>query len=432
MDWRTQYQDKLLTLEQAAGKISEHELVLASMGTGVPYALLDAITARKIPLELLTGMVASPIRAYLPPFSENIRVTNWFYGPIERASLRMKPAMSYQPMHLSDTSFDRTGSHRPDTVLLQVTPPDENGMLSQGTCPLPETVLQPGIRVIAQVNEALPYVGGEGTMIPAERVDWFTEKSAPIYAFEESTPNETEAKIAAYIVERIPDGACLQLGIGGVSSAVGSFLKEKKELGIHTEMFVDSMVELIECGAVTNSRKQIGKGLSLFGFAAGTRHMYDFLNSRRDIESRPFAWINDPRIICQNDNVVSVNSALEIDLTGQICAESIGQTQYSGTGGQFDYVRGAHWSRGGQSFIAMPSSRVDKKGQRHSKISLTLTPGAAVTTLRSDVQYVVTEFGVADLQNQPLDVRAQRLIEIAHPDFRDELRFQAKNAGLLL
>ena len=228
MDWREQFSSKLLTLEQAAEKIPENECVLASMGTGVPYALLDAITARKVKIELFTGMVASPIRGYLPPFNQYIRVVNWFFGPIERASLRMKPNMAYQPMHLSDTGFDRTGVHKPGTVLLQVTPPDENGMLSQGTCPLPEAVLQPGIQVIAQINEALPYIRGEGTMIPAERVDWFTEKSAPIYAFEESVPTEIDGQIAAYIAERVPDGACLQFGIGGVSSAVGSFLKEKK------------------------------------------------------------------------------------------------------------------------------------------------------------------------------------------------------------
>ena len=214
---------------------------------------------------------------------------------------------------------------------------------------------------------------------------------------------------------------------------MGHNLSCRKDLGIHTEMFVETMVELMKCGAVNNSKKNICRGFTTYGFANGSRKMYEFMDHNEHIEARPFRWVNDPRIIAQNDNMVSVNGALQIDLTGQVCAESIGQKQYTGTGGQVDFVRGARWSKGGMSFIAMPSSRIDSKtGKRVSKISLTLPLGSAVTTLRSDIQYFVTEYGIADLEDEPLDVRAKRLIEVAHPDFRDELRFEAKKPGLII
>lgn len=432
MGWREHFAEKLLSLDEAADRIPADSIVLASMGVGVPYALLDAATKRSEGFTLYIGNVASPTKAFLPPFNQKIEVKNFFFGPVERASAKFRPRLSYQAMHLSDMSYDREHIHRAEVVLIQAAPPDENGMLSQGACPLSVSAIAPGALVICQINDRVPYVPGDGVMLPAERVDWFTETSAALYPLMPSEPSEQEVAIAGHIVERVPDGACIQLGIGSIATAVGGFLREKKHLGIHSEMFVEPMVDLIECGTVDNSRKTLMPGKTVFGFAAGTQRMYDFLDAARDIEARPFAWVNDPRVIGQNDNVVSINSALEIDLTGQVCAESIGQTQFSGTGGQLDFVRGARWSKGGQSFIAMGSSRVDKAGVRHSKISLTLPLGSAVTTPRADVQYIVTEYGCIDLRNRPLDERARLLISIAHPDFRDELTESAKKAGLIL
>ena len=239
-------------------------------------------------------------------------------------------------------------------------------------------------------------------------------------------------KIAGHIVERVPDGATIQLGIGGVASAIGGFLKEKRDLGIHTEMFVNALVDLLKCGAANNSKKTLLPGKTVLGFSLGSQEMYDFMDHNPDIEARPFEFVNDPRVIAQNDNMISINGAMQVDLMGQVCAESIGPRQFSGTGGQADFVRGANWSRGGMSFLALPSTLTTKSGEVKSKISAVLPLGSVVTTPRADVQYVVTEYGVADLRNEPLDVRAKRLIAIAHPDFRDKLTYEAKQAGMLI
>ena len=285
---------------------------------------------------------------------------------------------------------------------------------------------------IVQINRRMPFVFGEGTVIPADRVAWMVEAEEDLPILPSAEPSEAEVKIAGHIVDRVPDGACIQLGIGGVASAIGRFLKDKRDLGIHTEMFVNALVELLKCGAANNSRKTINPGKTVLGFSLGSQEMYDFMYRNPDIEARPFAYVNDPRIIAQNDNMVSINGAMQVDLMGQVCAESIGPRQFSGTGGQADFVRGANWSRGGMSFLALPSTLTTKSGEVKSKISAVLPLGSMVTTPRADVQYVVTEYGVADLRNEPLDVRAKRLIAIAHPDFRDRLTYDAKQAGMII
>ena len=221
----------------------------------------------------------------------------------------------------------------------------------------------------------------------------------------------------------------LALGIGGIPDAVGSALMEKRHLGIHTELFTDSMVKLLQCGAADNSRKPIHTGKTVAAFALGAKSMYDFLDRNPDVEIRPVDYVNDPAVIAQHDNFVSVNSALEVDFFGQVCAESIGTRHYSGTGGQVDYVRGAVMSKGGQSFIAFPST---SKNDPISRIRPILTPGAIVTTSKNDVDVIVTEYGVAKLRGKTLKQRTQALIAIAHPKFRDELLFEARRRNLLL
>ena len=213
---------------------------------------------------------------------------------------------------------------------------------------------------------------------------------------------------------------------------MGGACRDKRHLGIHTELFVDSMMDLIECGAVDNSRKQIDVGLSTFGFAMGSERMHSFLNYNKSCQSRRFCYSNDPYVIAQNDNVVSVNSAMQIDLTGQVASEGVGFRQHSGTGGQLDYVRGAQMSKGGHSFIALDATRRDKAGNLISKIVLAHPEGTPITTPRTEVEYIVTEFGIANLRFASLEERAKSLINIAHPDFRDELSFQAKKVGLIV
>ena len=241
--------------------------------------------------------------------------------------------------------------------------------------------------------------------------------------------DETSKIIGGYIAEQIPDGACIQLGIGAIPDAVGAALKEKHDLGIHTEMFTDSMVELIECGAVNNSKKQIHRYQSVTTFAYGSQRIYDYIDDNPGIAFLPVDYVNDPAVICRNDNVISVNAALEVDLWGQVCAESVGTRHVSGSGGQVDYVRGACQSKGGKSFIAFSSTA---KNDTINKIKPVLTPGAIVTTSKNDVDYIVTEYGVAHMRGESLASRAKQLIAIAHPNFRDELRFEAKKRGMMI
>ena len=241
--------------------------------------------------------------------------------------------------------------------------------------------------------------------------------------------DEKSILIGNLIAEQIPDGACIQLGIGAIPDATGMALKSKKDLGIHTEMFVDSMVELIECGAVNNSKKQINRGRSVTTFAYGSQRIYDFLDDNPSIEILPVEYTNDPAVICQNDNMISINAALEVDFFGQVCAESVGTKHMSGSGGQIDFVRGACQSRGGKSFIAFTSTAKD---DTISKIKPILTPGAIVTTSKNDVDYIVTEYGIAHLRGRSLGERTKQLIAIAHPNFRDELTFEAKKRGILI
>ena len=398
--------------------------------------LLDALADRSGELEnvsLYFGGAAKHLRLFESRYKDVFRVVDYFQTASERAAISAGSALQYQAIHLSATTMDRMRRRRPFIIVMAGTAPDENGMISLGPCPLDASLLDVCDMAIVQVNDKLPYVRGCGCMFPAEKVDWLTEGNEALPTVPAIEPSADEKAIAALIAERVPDGACIQLGTGGVGKAVGKYLCCRRDLGLHTEMFVESMVDMMECGAVNNSKKTLCRGFTEYGFANGSSRLYEFMDHNELIESRPFHWVNDPRIIAQNDNMISVNGALQIDLTGQVCAESIGQKEYTGTGGQVDFVRGARWSKGGMSFIALPSSRLDKKsGDRISKISLTLPLGSAVTTLRSDVQFIVTEHGIADLENEPLDERAKRLIAIAHPDFRAQLTFEAKKAGLII
>ena len=324
------------------------------------------------------------------------------------------------------------GKHRARVLLAAGSEPDEYGMISLGVAPFDPELLDYSEAVIVQVNRNMPFVYGANCQIPAERVTALVAMDEALPEMVMSPPNDAQRRIAGHIVERIPDGACVQFGIGGVSAAMGEALREKRDLGCHSEMLTEPIMALMRAGVINNSRKSFCPGRTVFTNALGTAELYRFMDRNPALEAHPTAWLNDPRNIAKNDGMISVNGALCVDLTGQVCAESIGFRQFSGTGGQLDYVRGARWSRGGKSFLTLPSVHVDKAGVQRSNISLTLPTGSIVTTPRADVHYIVTEYGAADLQDEPVDVRAKRLIEIAHPDYRDELTFQAKKAGYIV
>lgn len=436
MDWRQKYADKLISMDEAVRKIHSGDTLAAGIATGVPYRFIDALADYALEnlenVDFYFGAGFKPYKMGLPQFNGHLNVISCFYGPLERMFVAKGSNFPYQPIHLSQTTEDRLYRHGGNVLLVAGTEPDENGMISLGPSPMDAALLDRYETIIVQVNRRMPYVYGVDCMYPAERVTWLVEAEEEMPVLPSAPPSEAEVRIAGHIVERVPGGACIQLGIGGVASAIGGFLKEKRDLGIHTEMFVNALVELMKCGAVNNSKKTLCPGKAVLGFSLGSQEMYDFMDRNEAIEARPFAWVNDPRVIAQNDNMISINGAMQVDLMGQVCAESIGPRQFSGTGGQADFVRGAGWSRGGMSFLALPSTLTTKSGEVKSKISAVLPLGSVVTTPRADVQYIVTEYGVADLRNEPLDVRAKRLIEIAHPDFRDELRFEAKQAGLII
>jgi len=435
MNWREQYKDRLLSPAEAAAQIRSGDVICTAMSCGIPYLFLDALADRAMELEDVTLheiTMSKPSKILNPRFNGHIRTVSLFFNLVERTCKSAGIDISFQPLHLNCVSGIRSIAPKATVAAAVGTPPDENGMISLGPCPMRADIAGQVDRFLVQINEKLPYIRGEQGMVHVDEVDLLVDGTESIYYQQPVPVTETEEQIGSYIVDLVPDGACIQLGIGSVGTAVGSMLRDKKDLGIHTEMFVEAMMELIRCGAVNNSKKAVCPGVSIFGFAGGSKELFDFLDHNDAVESRPFDFVNDPRVIAQNPNAVSINSALQVDLTGQVCAESIGFQQYSGTGGQGDFIRGAAWSPGGKSFIAFPSSRVDKKGQRHSKITLALPLGSAVTTPRTDVQYIVTEYGIADLRGASLEQRAKRLIAIAHPDFRDSLRSEAKQAGLIL
>jgi len=303
-------------------------------------------------------------------------------------------------------------------TLMQVTPPDAEGFCSLGVSVDYTLAASRSDRVtIAQMNKHMPRT--LGAKIHLDEIDCIVEKDEPLIELKPPVISDLEKAIGENVAKLIEDGSTLQMGIGAIPDAVLLFLKDKKDLGIHTEMFSDGVVALAEAGVVTNKKKTINTGKFVATFLMGTRKLYDFVNGNPDVVMQPVDYTNDPNIIGQHEKMVSINSALQVDFMGQVNAEMIGRNQFSGVGGQVDFVRGASLSRGGKSIIALPSTAA--RGTL-SRIAPALDAGAAVTTSRNDVHYIVTEFGAADLRGKSIRERATALIGIAHPDFREELK----------
>ena len=436
MDWKEKYRDRVMSPGAACALIRSGDVVASNFGGSIPYAFLDVLADYALEhLENVTLYLAGfykQTKLAEAVYNPHITIKSCFLGPWERKAIAEGSDISYQAMHLMNINFDRLGKHRARVLLAAGSEPDEHGMISLGVAPFDPKLLDVCEAVIVQINRNMPFVYGENCQIPAERVTALVPLDEDLPEMTMARPNDAQRRIAAHIVERVPDGACVQFGIGGISAAIGEALMVKRDLGCHSEMLTEPIMALMRAGVINNSRKSLCPGRTVFTNALGTKELYRFMDRNPALEAHPTAWLNDPRNIAQNDNMISVNGALCVDLTGQVCAESIGFKQFSGTGGQLDYVRGARWSKGGMSFLTLPSVHVDKAGAVHSNISLTLPTGSIVTTPRSDVHFIVTEYGAADLQDEPVDVRAKRLISIAHPDFRDQLLFDAKKAGYLI
>lgn len=341
------------------------------------------------------------------------------------AGAPLRPAIAagradFMPIFLSDIpNLFGSGAIRLDVALLQLSPPDEHGFCSLGTSTdAAKAAAEAAPMIIAEINERMPRTHGNN-VIRFDRVHAFIATDRPLHEHLPEAETEIEARIGEEVARLVDDGSTLQTGIGAIPNAVLSRLSDKHDLGIHTEMFSDRVVDLVESGAVTNRKKTIGTGRIITSFVDGTRRLFDFVDDNPLVEFRPCDWTNDTSIIRQNPKVVAINSAVEIDLSGQVCADSIGHRIYSGFGGQMDFIRGAALSPGGKPIIALPSTAA--RG-RISRIVSQLTPGAGVVTTRGHVHWVATEYGVANLHGKTLRERGEALIALAHPDFRAELR----------
>ena len=433
-DYQKMYQEKLTTPDKIARQVQSGWLLGMDTATSQTPAIMTAI-AEHIRNSDTTGVKvqalldAYPFEFYTDPtLAGKMTGYSWFSSSAARKAVNAGYA-DIIPAYYRDFPTRIRAEYDYDAVCVEVAPMDRHGYFSLAlNGSYIDAMLDKTKRIFLEVNDRQPR-GLCGSLIHISQVDAIVEYNHDLPVLPPVQLDEVSKTIGGLIAERIPDGACLQLGIGAIPDATGMALKSKHDLGIHTEMFTDSMVELIECGAVNNSKKQIHRGKTVTTFAFGSQRIYDYIDDNPAVEILPVEYVNDPDVICQNDNMISINAAVEVDLFGQVCAESVGTKHMSGSGGQIDYVRGACQSRGGKSFIAFTSTA---KGGTISKIKPILTPGAVVTTSKNDVDYIVTEYGVAHLRGRSLGERARQLIAIAHPDFRDELTFEAKKRGIMI
>jgi len=427
--WQQQYRALRMTADEAAQLIRNGDNIATPSAANWPYAVDAALTARlrKISGRVELSSLFLPLdTALLAPKNTDLVDYHSIFFFQDRA-LQNQGNVHFVPINLSATGPCFV-SRQPRVAVITCSAPDENGWMSRSLwgAHIHRQVLEQAEVVIVEINDQLPPLvsDGEGHMLfHVSEADAIVENSRPLAENCSLPVDEIDKVIAGHIAELVPNGACLQFGLGGLANAVGECLAYagKRDLGIHSEALSSCVVELMERGVINNSCKQTCTGRTAGAFFIGDRRLWEFARNNPLFCQKEVDWINDPRNIAQNDRVVSINNAMEIDLTGQVNSESIGSRQYSGTGGQLEWVIGSQWSRGGKSIIAMRSSYRDKNGVLHSKIKPQLPLGSIVTTPRTWVQYVVTEYGVADLKYKNTRERAKALISIAHPDFREEL-----------
>jgi 4-hydroxybutyrate CoA-transferase len=425
------FHEKLVTADIALQAVKSGDHVYVHPGCATPVRLLDAMVARAGELtnvKVVHLMSIGRAEYVRPGMEAHFRHVALFSGKNVREAINAGRA-DYVPIFLSEIPKTfRSGRIPLDVALIHVCPPDEHGFCSFGVgVECTKAAAEAARVVIAQVNPAMPRVLGDN-FIHVRKVSHFVEAHDPLAELPRVRMSPAFEDIGRNVASLIEDGATLQLGIGGIPDAVLHFVRDRRHLGVHTEMFSDGLVELVEQGVVTNERKTLHPGKVVASFVLGSKPLFDFIHNNPIVEFHPSDYVNDPFVIAQNDNMVAVNSAIEVDLTGQVCSDSIGDTIYSGFGGQVDFVRGASRAKNGRAIIALLSTAKD--GQI-SRISTVLEEGAGVVTSRADVHYVVTEFGVADLFGKTLRERAKALIGIAHPKFQDELEAGARRRRLL-
>jgi 4-hydroxybutyrate CoA-transferase len=438
LKYSAQYAAKKYAPEQAVALIQKGASVYTG---GEPGALLEALYAARDRLDGLKlysmfgigGSVGEKINSadmtehvdYAATVLKRHEERAWAHSKIDQVSV-----------HFSEMEHMVEQRRRPTALLTHCAPMDEEGyfyMNPQAGCGCGRSAADCGAKIIIQVNENIPVIYSDYYRIHISEVTALCEANEPLRNpdAQKREASEADQRMGSYVAERIPNGATIQLGAGAAPDMVGRFLENHKDLGVHTEMFGEAMVPLMKKGVINNSQKTLLRGVSVASFLGGGPVTREFAHKNRDILLKKISWVNDPAVISQIQDIVSVNSCLGVDLRGQVCSESIGLSSSGGIGGQLDFVRGARRAKGGQSFIVMRSALQKKDGTRLSKITLTLPKGSVVSTPRSDVMYVATEYGVAELQYRSVKERAQALISISHPDFREELTFEAKKHGLI-
>ncbi len=430
MDVQKEYNQKLITIPEAVAQVQSKQKVVAAMAASEPQGLLKGLEQRKDDLEnvtLVSCLMTGDYNFLDPEMKGTFFNETWFYGPADRKNHK-HGNVSYIPNNLHEAGEKKLENENLDIFWGTATPMDEKGFfsLSLGLTYEKMMIEDPNTIVVLEINENLPWTLGD-TQVHISEVDNVVENTAPLIELPAIEPGEAEKKIGQYVADMIEDGSTLQLGIGGIPNAIAESLKDKKDLGVHTEMFTDGMVDLFESGAITNKKKTLWKGKMVGTFAMGTKKLYDFIDKNLVVEFQQGNVTNDPHIIGQNHKMVSVNTALQVDLTGQVCSEAIGNKHYSGTGGQVDTHRGAQRSEGGKGIIALRSSA---KNGEISTIVAELPAGSKITLGRNDIDYIVTEYGVAHLKGKSIRERVDAMISIAHPDFRDELRKKANELKL--
>jgi 4-hydroxybutyrate CoA-transferase len=430
MDFNKLYQSRVVTAEEAVKKIQSGQRVFLTGNCSTPQTVLAALVKHAPNLkdvEICQALSVGPADYVSPEMEGHLRVNTMFISANIRKAVQEGRA-DFTPVLLSEFPLLFKNKHLPvDVALVHLSPPDEHGFLSFGIeNGLTKSAAESARIIIAEVNQQMPRTLGD-SFIHLSRVNYIVPVN---YQLAEMLmggegADETTEKIAGHIAELIPDGATMQMGIGAIPDAVLKYLYNKKDLGVHSELFSDGVIDLVDAGVMTNARKTLHPGKIVAGFIIGSRRLYSWVDDNPLIELHPTEYINDPYVIAQNDRMVAINSAIEIDLTGQVCADSIGPKLYSGVGGQLDFIYGASRSKGGVPIIALPSTTTMRDGTVISRIVTMLKRGAGVVTSRNHVRYIVTEFGVADLYGKSIRQRAQALINVAHPDFRADMKREA-------
>lgn len=421
MSWIEAYKSKVVSEREAVRVVKSHDRIFVSGNAATPQQLIDVLAERR---DDLTGVEINHILLLgrdpfsAPGMESHFYHNSLFVGPADREAISAGRS-EYVPVFLSEIPALFTRKVIPlDVAFVHVSPPDDHGFMSYGVeCAVSKAAAESAKTVVALVNQKMPRTLGD-VFIHVSRVHKVVETSIPLLTLEPEESTGVEARIAGHIAGMIEDGATLQLGIGGIPNAVVTQLEGKQHIGIHTEMVSDGIMRAIEKGIITNQRKTLHPGKVIATFFLGSEELYRYVHNNPVFEVHPCDYTNNPFVVARNDGMVAINSAIEVDITGQVCSDSMGTKIYSGFGGQVDFVRGASYAKGGKPIIALPSTA---KNGAVSRIVPQLRPGAGVVTSRADVHYVVTEFGVADLHGKNLRQRAEALIAIAHPEFRGAL-----------